>query len=53
MMGERGHPLNDHGLVGKKLGLRAFAMSGDIRIVYAETEEAYVFLDVGSHNQVY
>lgn len=52
-MGERGTPLNDHGLVGKKLGLRAFAITGDIRVVYAETDAAYVFLDIGSHSQVY
>ena len=45
--------LNDHPLKGDKLGLRAFSITGDIRVVYKETEHGYVFLDVGSHNQVY
>lgn len=51
--GERGHPLNDHALKGKLNGKRAFSIANDIRVVYEETEEAYTFLDIGSHNQVY
>ena len=51
--GERGWPLDDHPLGGDKSGLRAFSITGDIRVVYKETPGAYVFLDVGSHNQVY
>ena len=51
--GERGNPLNDHPLTGKKLGLRAFLISGDIRVVYKETDDAFIFLDIGTHNQVY
>lgn len=51
--GERGRPLDDHALSGNKLGLRAFSVGGDIRVVYKEAVETYVFLDVGSHNQVY
>lgn len=50
---ERGKPLNDHPLGGKLKGLRAFSIAGDIRVVYKETETTYIFLDVGSHNQVY
>jgi addiction module RelE/StbE family toxin len=53
MGGERGSPLNDHALTGKKLGLRAFWLGGDLRVVYQETDKAFIFLDVGSHNQVY
>jgi len=51
--GRRGQPLNDHALKGDKLGLRSFSISGDIRVVYKETDEAYVFLAIGSHSQVY
>ncbi len=51
--GVRGNPLNDHGLKGQKRTYRAWSVSGDIRVVYRETEEYYEFLNVGSHNQVY
>lgn len=51
--GERRNPINDHALIGKKLGLRAFSITGDIRVVYKETDDPYIFLDIGSHNQVY
>jgi mRNA-degrading endonuclease YafQ of YafQ-DinJ toxin-antitoxin module len=51
--GVRGIPLNDHGLKGSKRTYRAWSVSGDIRVVYRETEEYYEFLDIGSHNQVY
>jgi len=45
--------LQNHVLKGDKLGLRAFSVTGDIRVVYKETDDAYIFLDIGSHNQVY
>lgn len=51
--GERGYPLDDHMLTGTKKGLRAFSISGDLRVVYRETETYYEFIDIGSHNQVY
>ncbi|MGH7196116.1 MAG: type II toxin-antitoxin system RelE/ParE family toxin [Candidatus Saccharimonadales bacterium] len=51
--GQRGTPLNDHGLKGKKLGLRAFSIAGDARVVYYETKSEIILLDVGTHNQVY
>jgi addiction module RelE/StbE family toxin len=51
--GERGHPLNDHALTGKLAGKRSFSITGDIRVIYIEFEDAIVFLDIGSHNQVY
>ena len=53
MNGERGYPLHDHALSGKLKGRRAFSVSGDIRVIYEELEEAYVFLDIGTHSQVY
>jgi mRNA-degrading endonuclease YafQ of YafQ-DinJ toxin-antitoxin module len=50
---EKGTPLNDHELSGKLAGKRAFSITGDIRVVYVELENAYVFLNIGTHNQVY
>ncbi len=51
--GERGQPHNDHSLKGNLKGKRAFSIAGDVRVVYEETKEALIFLDTGSHNQVY
>lgn len=46
--------LKDHQLTGEKQGLRAFSITGDIRIVYRLVSDNFVeFLDIGSHNQVY
>lgn len=46
--------LRDHALIGKKINLRAFSIAGDIRVVYRlETQNRALFLDIGSHNQVY
>lgn len=50
---ELGYPLHDHALTGKLTGKRAFSVAGDIRVIYVELEDAIVFLDVGSYNQVY
>ncbi len=46
-------PINDHPLTGRLTGLRAFSVGGDIRVIYQETEDSYLLLDIGSHNQVY
>lgn len=51
--GVRDQPVNDHPLTGRLTGLRAFSVGGDIRVVYQETDEYYLLLDIGSHNQVY
>lgn len=51
--GVRKEPINDHPLTGKLKGLRAFSVGGDVRVVYEETENCYLLLDIGSHNQVY
>lgn len=51
--GHRGKPLYDHPLSRDMEGLRAFSITTDIRVVYYETKTAYIFLDVGSHQQVY
>jgi len=45
--------LHDHPLKGKKLGMRAFSVTGDIRVVYKIYEEIAYFTDIGTHNQVY
>lgn len=46
--------LKDHSLEGKKSRLRAFWVTGDIRIVYFPvSSEHALLLDIGSHNQVY
>ena len=49
------HPLlKDHALKGSKLGLRAFSVTGDIRIIYKfKSANTAIFLDIGTHNQVY
>ena len=51
--GVRAAPINDHPLTGKLKGLHAFSVGGDVRVVYQETEDYYLLLDIGSHNQVY
>lgn len=51
--GKRGYPLDDHALTGKLTGKRAFSVSPDVRVVYEKYGETIIFLDIGSHNQVY
>lgn len=46
--------LKDHALTGSLRGYRAFWISGDMRIVYKRISEIeVVFVDIGTHNQVY
>lgn len=48
------HPLlRNHLLVGDKIALKSFSISGDIRVVYKEVNGSIIFLDIGTHNQVY
>jgi len=49
------HPLlKDHALKGSMQKLRSFSVSGDIRIIYQPLSPRHVlFLDIGTHNQVY
>jgi addiction module RelE/StbE family toxin len=51
--GVRDTPLNDHPLTGSMTGKRAFSITSDIRVIYIETDEAFVFVDIGTHAQVY
>ncbi len=45
--------LRNHALIGAKVGKKAFSIGEDLRIVYSEDEDFFIFYDVGSHNQVY
>ena len=45
--------LKDHTLKGKKITLRAFSITGDIRVVYIIKGNTTYFLDIGTHRQVY
>ncbi|OGY26458.1 MAG: hypothetical protein A2Z24_00395 [Candidatus Woykebacteria bacterium RBG_16_44_10] len=45
--------LRDHALVGKRINLRAFSMTGDIRVVYFIKGNELYLLDIGTHPQVY
>ncbi len=45
--------LKDHMLLGSFKGLRAFSVTGDIRVVYRIVEGTIELYDIGSHNQVY
>lgn len=46
--------LKDHKLSGSKKNYRSFWVTGDIRIVYFPiSEKEVLFIDIGSHNQVY
>jgi len=42
-----------HSLKGKMSGKKAFNISADLRIVYVESKEYYIFLDIGTHGEVY
>lgn len=47
--------LKDHQLEGKMKQYRSFSIAGDCRVVYFEEEKnvVFVFVDIGTHNQVY
>ena len=46
--------LRNHQLIGKKRGIYSFWITGDMRCLYQWIDkERVLFLDVGSHNQVY
>jgi mRNA-degrading endonuclease YafQ of YafQ-DinJ toxin-antitoxin module len=46
--------LRDHALIGPRRGQRAFSVTGDTRIVYCLISPNHaLFLDIGTHNQVY
>lgn len=46
--------LKDHQLTGDQKDNRAFWITGDIRIIYYPiSKNEVLFLDIGTHNQVY
>lgn len=46
--------LKDHALTGKLKHLRSFSITGDIRVIYQRVKkDTVLFLDVGTHNQIY
>ncbi len=45
--------LKNHKLVGKMSEYQAFALGGDIRVIYRIENETIYLFDIGSHNQVY
>jgi addiction module RelE/StbE family toxin len=51
--GRLGYPLHDHALTGNLQGLRSFSVTPDMRVIYAEDKDYIVFLDIGSHAQLY
>ncbi len=46
--------IKDHQLTGDKKEFRAFWITGDIRIIYFSiSKNEVLFIDIGTHNQVY
>ena len=46
--------IKDHKLVGKKQGYRSFSITADVRVIYSlEENDSAIFIDIGTHNQVY
>ena len=45
--------LRDHLLRGKLQDFRSFSIANDLRIIYQEFDDCYIFLKIGSHNQIY
>ena len=46
--------LGDHALKGEKQSFRSFSITGDIRVIYhKEDSNSVIFIDVGTHPQVY
>ena len=45
--------LDNHRLKGKMSSKRAFSVDDDCRVIYRDEKDRFLFLDIGSHNQVY
>jgi len=43
----------DHSLGGKMQNKKAFRINKDYRVVYIEREDDFLFLDIGTHEQIY
>ncbi len=51
--GVSGYTIYDHPLTGKLVGKRSFSIANDCRVVYEVVDDICIFIDIGSHNQVY
>lgn len=48
------HPqLHTHNLKGIMNTKSAFSVDGDCRVIFLEDEDKFLFLDIGSHDEVY
>ena len=48
------HPqLHVHSLKGSMSTKKAFSVDDDCRVIFVEDEDKFLFLDIGSHNEVY
>ena len=45
--------LDIHALGGRMLGLSAFSIDYDLRVVYKEMKNSIILIDIGTHPQVY
>lgn len=45
--------VGDHPLEGRMSRFRAFRIDQDYRVIYVDAEDAYYFVDVGRHRDVY
>ncbi|KKQ25971.1 MAG: Plasmid stabilization system [Candidatus Roizmanbacteria bacterium GW2011_GWC2_37_13] len=45
--------LHCHRLTGTMKEKQSFSITGDIRVIFQESEDTIEFLDIGTHNQVY
>ena len=45
--------LHNHELKGKMSTKRSFVVDTDCRVIYLEEENGYLFLDIGTHEEVY
>ena len=43
----------DHPLQDKLRSYRVFSVDSDLRVIYLEIKDYYVFLDIESHKEVY
>ena len=47
------YQLNNHALSGKFKGWRSINVTGDLRVHYREDGSTIIFLDIGTHAQLY
>lgn len=45
--------LRDHRLTGARKHLRAFSVTGDVRVLYYREGNEIYLVDIGTHSQVY